>query len=60
VAWLKLSRDDSDSKENRARYERAASERLSRITSRTRIAEDEDPADVAARLRNLCHGTSSN
>jgi hypothetical protein len=57
MAWLRLNRDDLDSKEKRARHEQATSERLSRIfSSRSRI-EDADPDEVEARLRNLSHGT---
>lgn len=59
MPWLKFTRDDSDSQENRDRNARAASVRLRRIASAEPSADLEDPADVEARLRNLTHGTSS-
>ncbi len=59
MAWLKLNRDDRDSKENRARHEQVASKRLSEIISSGNSVEGEDPDEVEARLRNLSHGTNS-
>ena len=59
MAWLRLNRDDRDSKEKQARHEQATSARLSRVfSSRSRI-EGSDPDEVEARLRNLSHGTYS-
>ena len=57
MAWLKLNRDDRDSKENRARHEQVASKRLNEIISSGNSVEGEDPDEVEARLRNLSHGT---
>jgi hypothetical protein len=60
MAWLNLNRLVRDSKENRARYEEAASARLSRVSSAGNSIDGADPEEVEARLRNLTHGTSSN
>lgn len=49
MAWLKLNRDDRDSRENRARHEKAASKRLSQIILSGNGVEDEDP-DPTIRL----------
>jgi hypothetical protein len=57
MAWLKLNRDDRDSKENRARHEEVTLKRLRQVFSSGNSIESGDPEEVEARLRNLSHGT---
>ena len=57
MTWLKLNRDDRDSKENRARHEDVTLKRLRQVFSSGNSLEDADPEEVEARLRNLSHGT---
>jgi hypothetical protein len=63
MGWLKLRRDDRDSRERRARLRAVrlgtVSARLGDTISLGHTVVGEDPDEVEARLRNLSHGTNS-
>lgn len=56
VAWRRLGRDDADSRNSQTRDQETFSRRLSSVLSTSRAAEEADPAEVEARIRNITHG----
>jgi len=58
MAWLKIKREERDSKKNRARHAKVTSSRLSQVFASTNGVEDADPEEVEARIRNMFYGSS--
>jgi len=58
MAWLKIKREERDSKKNRARHAEVTSSRLSQVFAASNGVEDADPEEVEARIRNMFYGTS--
>lgn len=57
MAWLSLRRDDPSTKKSLARDAEVFSRRLTEVLSSSNGADDAEPEEVEARIRNMTHGS---